>query len=170
MLGCPLLAKGLGSYRIAKKGRGRLSLFMSFYKFKEHYFKVCALAHYPGLLDNFPLYWTQDPKFENMALLMKEMKRLWNQKEIQKETSIKTGEKWIRDSVEESSSKSMAMEIDVGSFVATMNKCCRVETTNLEVGEKSGEVQSKKRTINAHMVENWDPVNKGTTKEKVTSL
>jgi len=51
-------------------GRVLLTLFQQSYKvFKGKFFKIRCNANGPSLLDGFPLYWTQKPKFKNTRRL-----------------------------------------------------------------------------------------------------
>jgi len=51
-------------------GIGLLTLFQSSYKnFKGRFIKVRASAGDPSLLDDFPLYWTPNPRFQSARRL-----------------------------------------------------------------------------------------------------
>jgi len=47
-------------------GRALLALFQSSYKnFKGKFLKIRAIKGDPILLDEFPLYWTKEPRFQS---------------------------------------------------------------------------------------------------------
>ena len=51
-------------------GRGLLTLFQSSYKnFKGRFLKIRASTGDSSLLDDFPLYWTSNPRFQSACLL-----------------------------------------------------------------------------------------------------